>query len=285
MEPAVQVFWVPKLGNSEEEYEDASAFSVPKRRFAVADGATESSFSDRWAQSLVRRYAADPPLTPPTSVSLPEWVAPLQHEWHAGIPWDKLPWFAEEKARSGAYASLLGVCFAEPERLPPRFRFWSWFRRPKPQAAGFRWYALAIGDTCLFHVRNGQLLKAFPLESAAAFSDRPLLLSSNPARNQSVWSAVQLAEGECHLGDAFFLATDALGKWFLERFEAKERPWETLAALRTQTEFVAWVDNARQDRSLKNDDTTLVRFVWQAAAPQPTAADPAAPVQPNRQGN
>jgi hypothetical protein len=284
MEPAVQVFWVPKLGNSEEEYEDASACSAPERRFAVADGATESSFSDRWAQGLVRRYTADPPLAPPTSIPLPEWVAPLQHEWHAGIPWDKLPWFAEEKARSGAYASLLGVHFAEPERVPPRLPFLSWFRRAKPQAAGFRWYALAIGDTCLFHVRNGQLLKAFPLDNAAAFSDRPLLLSSNPARNQSVWSAVQLAEGECHLGDVFFLATDALGKWFLQRFEAGGRPWETLAALRTQTDFVAWVDKRRQDRSLKNDDTTLVRLVWQAAAPKPAATAPGTPAQSTRQG-
>ena len=54
MDAFVQVFSVPKFGNTEDEYEDAVAFSLPDQRFAIADGATESSFSDRWAQSLVK---------------------------------------------------------------------------------------------------------------------------------------------------------------------------------------------------------------------------------------
>lgn len=274
MEPLVQVFWVPKLGNSEEEYEDACAYSLAARRFAVADGATESSFADRWARSLVQRYTAEPPLMPPARVPLPEWVTPLQHQWHAGVDWEALPWFAEEKARNGAYASLLGVNFIEPEPPAARFSLLNWFRRKPAVIPGLRWQAMAIGDSCLFHVRANQLLKSFPLATAAAFNDRPLLLGSNPARNQSVWGAVQLAEGDCQIGDLFLLVTDALGKWFLQSCEAGGRPWETLLALGTQAEFGAWVNKAREERTLKNDDTTLVLFAWQADAPGAPAPTP-----------
>ena len=60
MQILVEGFWLPKAGNTEDEYEDALS---PKKtqgklerkfpRFAVADGATESSFSGLWAQLLV----------------------------------------------------------------------------------------------------------------------------------------------------------------------------------------------------------------------------------------
>jgi hypothetical protein len=55
-----QAFWLPKAGNNIDEYEDAF---WPRRQidasaeafsFAVADGATETSFSKLWAEMLVR---------------------------------------------------------------------------------------------------------------------------------------------------------------------------------------------------------------------------------------
>jgi len=262
MEPEVQVFYVPKFGNSEEEYEDAAAYQAPTRRFAVADGATESSFADAWARSLVRQYTVQPPLTPPNGTPLHEWVIPLQREWHASIKWDKLPWFAEEKARSGAFAAFLGLHFVGGTAAVVRPSFFGRLLRRKPSAGTLRWHALAVGDSCLFHVRADRLLKAFPLDSSKSFNDRPLLISSNPARNQSVWRAVQLAQGDCRSGDWFLLATDALSKWFLSQYEAGGKPWQTLRELRSSADFTASVDKLRAEGSLKNDDTTLLMINW-----------------------
>lgn len=61
MNLSVQVFWLPKGGHSEEDYEDSFAFSIQKRRFAIADGATETSFAKQWAQSLVQAFVSNPP--------------------------------------------------------------------------------------------------------------------------------------------------------------------------------------------------------------------------------
>ena len=55
-------YWLPKEGSREDEYEDAfapaqAADDAPSEFLcAVADGATETSFSGLWAQLLVEAY-------------------------------------------------------------------------------------------------------------------------------------------------------------------------------------------------------------------------------------
>src|SRR5712664_4061192 len=108
MHVVAQAFWLPKAGNTLEEYEDAywperpvdqktDAFS-----FAVADGATETSFSDVWAKMLVRAYCQRQLSDKKLSKSLPR----LQSTWLKLVSGKPLPWYAEEKLRSGAFSSL-----------------------------------------------------------------------------------------------------------------------------------------------------------------------------------
>ena len=56
-----RAYWMPKAGNSEAEYEDSfwPRFLDGESnnfRFAVADGATEASFSGIWARQIVRAF-------------------------------------------------------------------------------------------------------------------------------------------------------------------------------------------------------------------------------------
>ena len=102
MIPDVQTFSMTKLGNSVEEYEDAAACSSEGRRFAIADGATQTSFADRWSQILSLEFILNPPADEPTPQRWINWLQPLQDAWSSGIPWDTLPWFAVEKAQAGA---------------------------------------------------------------------------------------------------------------------------------------------------------------------------------------
>src|SRR5215470_18933692 len=106
-----QAFWLPKAGNSKEEYEDAfwpeqqidlgtEAFS-----FAVADGATETSFSGLWAKMLVRAYCSGKLADKKLFKSLPN----LQRRWLEHVNKTPLPWYAEEKLRSGAFSAIVGL--------------------------------------------------------------------------------------------------------------------------------------------------------------------------------
>lgn len=235
MGAAVSAFWTPKAGSAAEEWEDAYSFDAELGRYAVADGASESSFAAPWARLLAEGFVT----RPPDGEGLREWLRPLQEEWAQGTAERVLPWYAEEKARSGAFSSLLGL-EVEPETG--------------------RWRALGVGDSCLFAVRDGQLVSAFPLTHASEFHNRPLLLSSVGAANRSVWSVVRQAEGIFRPGDLVLLMTDALAAWFLYEAELRRRPWAVLSRLESQEDFGRFVDLARAGRAMRNDDVTLVRI-------------------------
>ena len=65
-----QPFWAPKQGNEDNEYEDAfwPRKSIEHRatsfHCAVADGATETSYSGIWAKQLVRYLCKCTPSAP-----------------------------------------------------------------------------------------------------------------------------------------------------------------------------------------------------------------------------
>lgn len=267
METTVQVFWVPKEGYSQDEYEDAFSCSPETGHFAIADGATESSFADLWAQCLVQRYTATPPQgKPPSTPVLQEWLSPLQREWHSSIAWDRLPWYAEEKARTGAFATFLGLRF-EPPKPPEKPSFFKRLFGGNNGPANPLWNAICVGDSNMFHIRNNSVARSWPLEKSSEFDSRPILISSNPNRNQPVWDDVKYLEGDYQEGDIFVLATDAIAKWFLQRVEAGSRPWQQLLEIKNDDEYGAFVTKLRKDFGMRNDDTTVIFFKWTASRP------------------
>src|SRR4051812_45209913 len=111
MHASIRAFWLPKVGNSPSEYEDAfwprKPFDANSThiRLAVGDGATEASFSKLWARQLVRAYG-NGVLTPD---SISGGLAGLQTLWGRLVGREPLPWYAEEKLRDGAFSSLVGL--------------------------------------------------------------------------------------------------------------------------------------------------------------------------------
>jgi hypothetical protein len=250
MEPFIQVspaFGVPKAGNMPDEYEDAIAYSCSTLCCAVSDGATESSFAKEWAISLVNGFVTAPPTyTCMSERSFKEWLEPLQQQWHATIDWERLPWFAEEKARAGAFASLLGLTFVKD---PPE----------SSAISGLCCQAIAFGDSCLFHLRGGSLIHSFPLDRSEQFGNHPWLLSSNPVNNQQgLLDERKILTADVHPEDTFLLMTDALAQWFLIQHETGSKPWVALDNLHTQEEFESFIAHLRQEHSIRNDDTSLL---------------------------
>jgi len=229
------VFRRPKAGSTEREYEDAVAWSRRAPRYAVADGASASAFARLWAHLLAHAYAAGWL----RAAQLEDDLATVQARWAVLVERRRLPWYAQEQVRRGAFAALVGL------ELRP---------------AG-DWVALAVGDSCLFQLRQGALICAFPLQTAADFNQRPLLLGSRAAANTALRSAgaIGTAAGEWRPGDAFLLMSDALAGTFLARSQAE--PAAALAALDfvpTASGFRAWVNGLRAERHLRNDDVSLV---------------------------
>ena len=135
------LFWLPRSGNAPEEYEDASAADAAAGRFALADGASDTSFADFWARLLVEQFVAQAPL------DLADWtdaLPALQQRWRTAVDGLTMPYYAKAKFDRGAFATFLGVVLGEVAE------------------GGVEWRAVAVGDTCLFHSRGNQLLLRLP---------------------------------------------------------------------------------------------------------------------------
>jgi hypothetical protein len=230
--PAPAVFRLPKHGSTRAEYEDAMAWSRLQRRFAVADGASASAFARLWAQLLVHAYVAGQL----SAASIEEDLAPLQERWSAEVGQRELPWYAVEQARRGAFAALVGLTLH----------------------GDGRWSALAVGDCCVFHLREGELVAAHPLSDPSAFDNRPLLLGSRPAANSQLRGAgaIVSVEGSWQAGDTFLLMSDALAATFLRHYAGSI--CDTLGFEHSAGGFRHWVNRLREARQLRNDDVSLL---------------------------
>ncbi|OQB27107.1 MAG: hypothetical protein BWY10_01595 [Chloroflexi bacterium ADurb.Bin180] len=236
-----------KAGNQPDECEDAFCIRGVRRgptlRCAVADGATESSFSRAWATRLVHAYARRPF---DDLADLVKRAGLLGRGWRRVFLHRPLPWYAAEKVRLGAFSTLLGTELA----------------RPCGDAAKGTWRAVAVGDTCLFHLRGAQLLAVFPPLTASDFGHFPTLLSTSEHANVSAWAAVLFTEGEWQVGDTFVLATDALAAWFARIREGGAATWAEFPPLAEHLwpagGFEDWVFQKRASKELANDDTTCI---------------------------
>jgi hypothetical protein len=229
---------VVKHGNADDEMEDACRLDVARGRFAIADGATESSFADLWARLLVCGFVAQPPgLTPDWETWLPE----LQQAWQSDVGARSLPWYAADKAAIGGFSTLLGLVLENDHR----------------------WYGLAVGDSCLFQVRGKRLVVAFPVSRAADFNLRPPLIGSRrPGAELRRDGMARVVTGQWRVRDRFFLMTDALACWLLKQ-TSRQRIAPAALALLLDSDHDAFdrqIQTLRDQGALKNDDVTLVHL-------------------------
>lgn len=223
-----RVFWRPRHGHSEEEYEDAYAVSGEETfpvHAAVADGATESAFARRWAQILTEGFI-EQGIHEASALRavLPTWQA----HWSRSVAerTRQQPWYAAAKAEQGAFATVLGLTLRSDGT----------------------WRALSVGDCCLFHFREGALRTIWPIDDPDAFTHRPALV---PSRASHALPPPEQTSGTWERGDVFLLASDALAAWMLRTDPAAP------LALDDDT-FPARIRAARDEGHLRNDDVTLL---------------------------
>jgi Protein phosphatase 2C len=218
-------FLVPKVGHAPDECEDAAAGDPDAGRFAVADGASESYAAGDWARLLVEAFVA--------TGTAGDWLKAPREAWQQEAAGSAVSWYAEDKFARGGHATFLGVSVRLAED-------------------GAEWEAVAVGDSCLLHLRNGNSVASFPLTQSAEFNGAPTLVNSRGGN--PVWKT---GRGMFRPGETLLLATDALAQHLLE---STERGWfagPALLGLEEDDDFAMWVAMAREAGQLRNDDVAL----------------------------
>jgi len=220
------VFSRPKAGHAPEEYEDAAAVGDERwpLRAAVADGATETSYSRVWAEILTSKATDDGVASvEELETKLPQWQAEWDRDVSERVA--DMPWYGAEKAADGAFATLLSLSIHEDGT----------------------WDAMAVGDCVLFRLSDEELQTAWPVDNPQAFDHHPDLL---PSRKGQDVPTPDTTSGEWETGDAFILATDAAAEWLLRTDPAAVLEFD-------DSRFRLATDSARGTGGLRNDDCTI----------------------------
>jgi Protein phosphatase 2C len=260
----VGVLYLPKAGATAAEYEDSFDYSAESGIVAISDGASNNFESRSWARLLTSAFVNHPP-TEFTAHQLLDWVDSVAAEWSEAIPWQDLTVFEETKAALGSAATLVGLKFESPA-----------LRKSEGS-----WQCLALGDSCLFQIARGQLVKSLPIANSGDFDIHPPLLSTRTENSKLITDQLVTAHGGWRAGDTFYLLTDAIAAWFLLEFEQGGSPWNILSALDEQS-FASFVAEKRAQKLMRNDDVTVVavsvpaRSAARRREPRDAVADAAA---------
>ena len=232
--------------------QDAGKQDDEQGRYAIADGATRSFFPKEWATLLVEHFCESPDLSL-AETDWGDWIEPIQQKWYKQV---------EERVNERNLFYLTNSFNAEESAL-------STFVGLEFNKENGKWWAMIVGDSCLFHISDTEF-KSYLIGKSTDFTNHPEAVASFPKDNHYKPTVI---DGHAKPCDTFILATDALAKWILKHKEAGElnAALYTLKALETDKQFHQFADEARDnegDIRLVNDDVTLMLISVEEAQKQ-----------------
>ena len=241
-----KTFWLAKDASQAEQYQDAFALDARRGIAAIADGVSSSLFSAPWAKILTDAVVAAPPDVHDASSLFP-WLAAQRAKWDQEVDTDNLAWHQKAKLQQGAQSTLLWA-----RVLPPDARDQQCPDLP-------RLHCFAIGDCLLLHARGSQMVRAFPIESSAAFEENPQVLTSTAGQYDQALAFHRLCD-YCEVGDLLILCTDAIGAWAIKQLEeGATMLWRDFWDM-DQEDWAAYIGLLREDGRMRYDDATRVIF-------------------------
>ena len=258
MQVQLVIFSEQKDGCSPADWEDGAGGGSfgrghdgdpPCARFAVADGATETYDSARWANQLIASFMspeqADGTGHPDLERdAMSAWFKAMQDQWQVDTPATS-DYIEQLKIRQGTLATFVGGQLTGLDGGNPA------------------WHAVALGDSVLFHVRDGRLITHLPALGSGDFDSTPEGISTLPGSLNRMSGQLKFQRGRLAPRDMIFVATDAFAKWMITHVErGDEVLWPMLGSMGHPSVFTRLVNTERRAKALKlkDDDVTLMRI-------------------------
>jgi hypothetical protein len=239
----VSQFLLPKHGHELSECEDAIGINERVYRFAVSDGATEAFDAGNWSRRLAQSWVNQDGLL--SGNDFWRWIMKEGDELTQSWNGQQLSWYSEAKQRIGSFAAFVGVEIDFSDNTP-------------------QWTAIALGDSCLMHVRGDELLDSFPISESTRFGSSPVLAPSSAAANSHALNEIAVSSGRLLSGDKLFLMSDAIASWYLMLSErgdsATKSQFDELLDNDTPGVLEEFLELQRAEGRLKNDDIAIVKL-------------------------
>lgn len=227
---------VAKDSDAEHLNEDSYLFSINGKVASLSDGASESFDSKSWAAILCGMSCAGLGVSPASIYQAVEAYANIYDP-------SKLSWSKALAFERGSFATLLS-CEYNNERSEVE--------------------VVAIGDSVVVFCEGGEVSKCFPLTIPEQFEDRPELLSTrndhNDFINDPLFNTKHVMVSAVSSNTTILLMTDAIGHWCYKAISEGREEWRLLLSIDSEFEFAEFVEESRENKTMKLDDTTLIRL-------------------------
>jgi len=243
-------FTLPKIKENPEDIQDAFSFSADRTVVAIADGTSTSLYPRQWADILVNKFCDDPNNSiREINENWQKWLKPLQDEWFKYFQYIQQDSSTEWIFKASQHKDVGSSTFVGLK-----------LHYPDPESNINYWECLAIGDSCLFQIKDqSKTITHFPITKPEDFSSVTDAFHSRPEYNHN--SQPRFMDDQSYeQGDIFLLATDALAEWIFKNLQNEETRWKELLNLSKEKEFSDLIKKLRADQLIKNDDTTFIRL-------------------------
>lgn len=236
--PTIRAFYSPRSGSEESEWEDAACFDERLGLCAVADGAGSSYRAAYWSSTLVESFVATPPGIEPGLRDFSKWLEAVADDFQArSEAASDTSWYASDASRRGSFATFVGIHLRPGD--PLRLR------------------GVVVGDACLFHYRDDDLVTASTTDPKS-FDSTPDLLRSSAYNGSYGGDSARYVEALVELGDTLLLTSDAFAAAVLRLARAGHHIWRHLKGI-GPTGFDRLVQRLRDAGVMENDDVTMLR--------------------------
>lgn len=234
----IRAYITHKLEENNSDCQDYFHINSERRKIAISDGVSQSIFSAKWAQMLVKAY------TDSDSEDISTQLPSLQKRWldFAQSELEKLEkegestWMLENclTEKQGAAATFCGIKIADDGS----------------------WNGYALGDSCLLEIaENNSILHFYP-SVKEDFGNSPDYFDSFTEGKGKLCKI----SGKISVGQKLLLVTDPFGELLYNR---KKKGLESsyvsmLLSLNSYEDFLTLVDELRTKENMHNDDSTLV---------------------------
>jgi len=190
--------------------QDSIFNSTDKMKFAIADGVSQSFYPEVFSHLLVKTFCENQDNDILFTGQLLNWLSPIQDTWQKIV--------SERISNLPSNLFIIKNKFILKEPAASTFAAIEFNENRK----NLTFRIINIGDSCIYQIRNDELINIFGLKNSSEYNSFPGYLASYSIHDKS---KSNIYHGSAMIGDIFIMVTDEISKWIITHHEKSHDHW------------------------------------------------------------